>query len=80
MNSALPGIVLDPGKVFTNIVFIQVDHTKFSAETLAAALEKEGVQTLALGPNLLRAVTHYHIKAQDIDQALKVFKKVLQTA
>lgn len=78
--AVLPGIVLDPGKVFTNIVFIRVDHPKFSAETLAAALEKEGVKTLALGPDLLRAVTHLHITAQDIDQALEVFRKILQAA
>ena len=78
--AVLPGIVLDPGKVFTNIVFIRVDHPKFSAEILAAALEKEGVQTLALGPDLLRAVTHYHITAQDIDRALEVFRKTLQAA
>jgi threonine aldolase len=76
----LPGIVLDPEKVFTNIVFIRVTHRKLSADALAAALGKEGVKTLALGPDLLRAVTHYHITDRDIDQALKVFKKVFQKA
>lgn len=76
----LPGIVLDPEKVFTNIVFIRVTHARFSAETLTAALAKEHVQVLALGPDLLRTVTHYHITAQDIDQTLKAFKKVLQKA
>jgi threonine aldolase len=72
------GIVLDPEKVYTNIVFIRVDHDRFTAETLASALEKEGVKALALGPDLLRAVTHYHITARDIDQSLKIFKKILQ--
>ena len=78
--AGLPGVALDPAKVLTNIVFIQVDHTAFNAETLAAALEKEGVKTLALGPDLLRAVTHYHITAQNIDQAIDVFKKILHRA
>ena len=73
----LPGIVLDPTKVCTNIVFIQIDRPDFCAETLVTALAQEGVQSLALGPNLLRVVTHYHITAQDTEQALQVFKKIL---
>ncbi len=73
----LKGIVLDPAKVQTNIVFIQVTHERFNAESLANALEHEGVKVLALGPDLIRAVTHYHISEQDIDQSLQVFKNVL---
>ena len=76
----LPGIDLDPAKVFTNIVFIRVNRPDFTADDLAAALSKEGVQALALGPDLMRAVTHHHITAQDIDQALQAFKKILQKA
>lgn len=76
----LSGIELDPSGVHTNIVFFKVNHPKLNAETLSAALGEAGVKALALGPDLLRAVTHYHITAQDIDQALIVFKKILQTA
>ena len=73
----MKGVVLDPEKVLTNIVFIQLDHGKFSAESLAEALDKSGVKTLALGPNQLRAVTHQHIASDDIEYALAVFRKVL---
>ena len=73
----LPGVGLDPEKVHTNIVFIRVNHPRFSAETLTAALGKEGVKVLALGPDLIRVVTHYHITASDIDLALEIFKNVL---
>lgn len=76
----LPGIELDPSGVHTNIVFFKVNHPKLNAESLSVALSEEGVKALALGPDLLRAVTHYHITAQDIDQALIIFKKILQKA
>ena len=73
----LKGVMIDPGKVLTNIVFIQLAQGKFSAEALAEALDRNGVKTLALGPDQLRAVTHQHIASDDIEYALEVFRKVL---
>ncbi|MCP3950889.1 MAG: low-specificity L-threonine aldolase [Desulfobacterales bacterium] len=76
--SQLKGISVNPEKVLTNIVFIEVAPGNFSAEALARALEKNGVKTLALGPQQLRAVTNYHITADDIESALAVFRKALK--
>lgn len=75
----LDGISIDPEAVCTNIVFVAVDGDRMSAAALVDRLESAGVRVLASGPRQLRAVTHYHITAADIDAAVKVFEKVLHT-
>jgi hypothetical protein len=37
------------------------------------------VRVLALGPNEVRAVTHYHVNADDIEHALAIFRQVTET-
>jgi threonine aldolase len=66
----IDGLTVDPERVRTNIVFFEVDPTRFSAEAYAAALAEEGVRMLAVGPAMLRGVTHRHITTGDIDRTL----------
>jgi len=42
-------------------------------------IDAEGIRMLLVptGPHTVRAVTHYHITAENIDQALGVISKVL---
>jgi threonine aldolase len=71
------GLRLDPDRVYTNIVFFDVVHPALTAAALAAKLDARGVRVLALGPRSLRAVTHYHITADDIAWTIDTIRSVL---
>ena len=71
----IKGIAVDLERVKTNIVFFGSDRDDLPAERLAKMLAAEGIHVLATGKRRLRAVTHYHITAADIDDALAVFIK-----
>ena len=57
----------------TNILMID---TEAPAADWAAALEKEGVWLVPMGPHRLRAVLHHDVDDAGLDQALLAFKKV----
>jgi threonine aldolase len=76
--AGLPGVVLDPATVETNIVFFSIDDTsRLDAAGLAARLAEAGVLCLPLGRDSIRMLTHYHISDDDIDAAIEVTAKVL---
>ncbi len=75
--SQINGLSIRPEHVETNIVFFEVTHDHITASQIASELGKLGIQILALGPNRLRAVTHFGIKQQDITQTLTGLKKVM---
>jgi len=76
--AGLKGLTVDADRVQTNIVYFDVTTEKFTAETLVASLDAQGVQMLALGPNRIRAVTHYGIGREDIDQTLAVMAEAVR--
>jgi threonine aldolase len=73
----IDGLSVDPERVKTNIVYLEVTRRGMSWRALSERLSSEGVRLLATGPNQLRAVTHYHITSDDIEYALGVFREVL---
>jgi len=74
------GLQVYPEKVRTNIVFIHTEESGQTAAEITGALENEGVRTLAVGPHMIRAVTHYPIHREDIDRAVDAFAKVMKRA
>jgi threonine aldolase len=76
--SVLPGLFVDMDAVQTNIIFIELQKTKTTAEQTVRALRDQGVLILATGPNRLRAVTHLDVSEQDIEQAIVAFQKIFQ--
>lgn len=72
----IPGLMVDPGRVKTNIVFVDLEPGGLRAADLAASLAEQGVLVLPLGPMKLRAVTHYQVDSGDIDKALSIFSRV----
>ena len=72
----LPGV--EPEPVHTNIVYFRVNHPRYAAPALQDALLARGVGVLALGPDRIRAVTHYGIEAGDIEEALDMFASLLR--
>jgi len=76
----LPGVLLDPEQIHTNIVIFGLRPTAISPQQLVAGLAARGVRLNAIGPRQLRAVTHYGIDSEDIDSALTAAKAILEPA
>jgi threonine aldolase len=72
-----PGIAIDPDQIKSNIVFFDLKGNDITAQQFVAQLETEGVRMLPVGPQRLRAVTHYHITSEDIEHTLHTFSKIL---
>jgi threonine aldolase len=73
----LPGISIDPNQIRTNILFFELTRKDLTPEQFVQRIGADGVRMLAVGPQKIRAVTHYHITAKDIDRALGVISKVM---
>jgi threonine aldolase len=74
----MPGLSIDPSLIKTDIVYFEVTRDDMTVEELVKKMEEQGVRMLPVGPGRIRAVTHYHIKTDDIDYALVAFSKVLK--
>jgi threonine aldolase len=72
----IPGLSIDPAMIKTNIVYFETTREDLFEDELVRRLEKEGIQIAAMGPRLLRAVTYYQIKGEDIEFALHAFSKI----
>jgi threonine aldolase len=72
----LRNLSVDLDRVTTNIVFCDIGGNDHPADRLAAKLAAEGVGVLVTGKHRFRAVTHYHITAAGVDDALAVFARV----
>lgn len=73
----LPGIMLDPETVRTNMVLFELEPDGLDGYELAARVKREGVLIQARGKYLLRAATHYGIERANIDRALAAIKRAL---
>ena len=71
-----PGITIDPEQIKSNIVFFDLTRDDMTAQQFVAQLESEGVRMLPVGPQRLRAVTHYHITSEDIEHTLHTVTKI----
>ncbi|MFN0207132.1 MAG: threonine aldolase family protein [Planctomycetota bacterium] len=75
MICTIPKIKINPADVETNIIFIKTECDR--AKAIETALHAEGVWCFALGPSLLRLVTHRHIGAREIEHAARALGKVI---
>lgn len=76
----LPGILLDPNRVPTNLVIFEMAPEGPEPANFVAGLATHGVRLSAIGGRRFRAVTHYGIDAADIDRALNAAAAVLETS
>lgn len=72
----IPGIVLDPACIKTNIVFFDL-RGGMTAAQLVERLAREGVLMGVAGEKRIRAVTHYGIEREDIEETLAITQKVM---
>ncbi len=73
----IPGLAVDLAAVETNIVIIHVAPGVGTAKQLASRLWERGVRLYDLGPQMLRAVTHLDVAAEDIARAIPIFAESL---
>lgn len=72
--------VINPDHVETNIVCLDLSKADISAIEFAEMVKTEGVFISALGPRMVRAVTHLNIDDQQIKYAGEVIQFALQRA
>jgi threonine aldolase len=77
--ATLPGVVLDPASVDTNIVIFELNGA-MDATAAVATLLARGVRMGATGPRSVRAVTHLDVSAEQIKRALEVAADALAEA
>ena len=75
--AALPGVVLDPSTVETNIVFFDLTGS-VDATTLVERLLERGVRMGAMGARTVRAVTHLDVSASGIERAIEAARAILR--
>ena len=73
----IQGISVDPASIQTNIVIFEVAESAGNANEVINELAHEGVLVTYPGQQSLRMVTHRHISASDIDDALSRVAKVM---
>jgi threonine aldolase len=69
---------LFPDRVDTNIVIFRVPPQVTSAGALAATLKQQGLWVLAVGADLVRAVTHLHIAMEDAQRAAEILTQTVE--
>jgi threonine aldolase len=76
--SRIPGLFTEPGRVRTNILYIDLTDHRFSDDEFMTLLEKQGLRLSHPGPARFRMLTHYGIGATEIDEALAALRAVMQ--
>ena len=73
----IPGILLDPSAVETNIVFVTLDAAVFgTAASLTLRLAERGIRAGVAGSDAVRLVTHADVGDEDVTRAVAAFREV----
>jgi threonine aldolase len=75
--SAVPGIVLDPPEVETNLVFFNVEKSGPSAKDISDRLLEKGIRIGIEDEFRMRLVTHLDVDRNDIEEAAEVLTNVI---
>jgi threonine aldolase len=72
----IPGVLLDPAHVQTNIVIFDLDTPRFSVPDFLIKLRERGILALAVKGGI-RFVCHKDVGDGDVDRAVAVFRELL---
>ena len=75
--SAIDSSLVDPSKVHTNIVGLELSKIGITAAELTARCKDAGLWISALGPHYARLVTHLDFDDAQCDQAIEILKRAL---
>jgi len=73
----IPRIQIDPAKVVTNILFLDVSETSLTSFEISKRLAAKGVLANGVTPTTMRMVTHYDVDRAGCERALMVLREVL---
>jgi len=71
------GVSCPPSEVETNIVYAQIDHPRFDAPKLSAALKEQGILAMPHTPRAVRFVTHLDVGSQDVERLVRALDRLL---
>ena len=74
---AVDSTLVDPAKVETNIVGLELSKIGISAADLATRCKEAGLWISALGPHYARLVTHLNFTDAQCDEAIEILKRAL---
>ncbi len=74
---AVDATLVDPAKVETNIVGLDLSKIGVSAADLATRCKEAGLWISALGPHYARLVTHLDFTDSQCDEAIEILKRAL---
>lgn len=77
MLADIPGIILEPATVETNIIWFNLKADTLDAPSLAKAAQQRGVFLSASGQRSLRAVTHLNVNQDDCLTAAQILSEIL---
>ncbi|CAN2205956.1 GLY1 Threonine aldolase [Candidatus Nanopelagicaceae bacterium] len=75
--AAIDSSLVDPKKVATNIVGLELSKVRITAAELASRCKEAGLWISALGPHYARLVTHLDFDDAQCDQAIEILKGAL---
>jgi threonine aldolase len=73
----LPGLSVDPAEVETNILFLDVVDPKIDPQRFVAGMAERGVKIGSPYGTRIRVVTHYQLRAEDVDTVLRAAEQTL---
>jgi threonine aldolase len=76
--ASIPGILLDPGTPYTNMVFFGLDPSiRLDADSVAKRLVARKVRIQVIGPRRFRAVLHYWVNREHVHQVVQALREAL---
>jgi threonine aldolase len=78
--AAVDASLVDPAKVVTNIVGVDLSKIGMTAAELTARCKEAGLWISALGPHYARLVTHLDFDDAQCSQAIEILEKILKGA
>ncbi len=76
----IPGVKIDPAKVQSNILFLDVSATGLASFEISKRLAAQGVLANGVTPATMRMVTHCDVDRSGCERALKVMREAVKTA
>jgi len=73
----IPGIKIDPAKVVTNILILDVSQTGITSFDISKRLAARGILANGVTPETMRMVTHYDVDRAGCERALLVLREIL---
>ena len=74
----MPGVVLNPDDVETNIVYFTVSGSSVSYIDVVIEMSKREILMLPIGEDRIRCVTHLGIGKRDIDTTISAFSEIFE--